>query len=120
MTAQQRWKESYNFAHKAIAEGRNGLAEEYMIYARRFRREAALERALEASQRESEALNEIMRAAIHIGFNYGGNDGAHHKQWTIDQMIRILAGDEYDLLVVKACAGEDGPNTYTWDTGIAP
>lgn len=50
---------------------------------------------------------------------YGGIDGAHHKQWVIDQIARVLI-DNYDKWVVEMCDGEDGPNTYDWDIGIAP
>ncbi len=59
-------------------------------------------------------------AALELAFRYGGIDGGHHKMWVIDQMIRILAGDAYEERVKAECAGEDGPNTYEWDTGIAP
>ena len=75
---------------------------------------------------------------------YGGIDGGHHKMWVIDQMVRALTGcpmvkkkatdcngKEYEYetqgesraykkLVKEACAGEDGPDTYEWDKGIAP
>ena len=50
---------------------------------------------------------------------YGGIDGAHHKQWLIDQVVRALA-DNYDAWVAEWQKGEDGPNTYEWDTGVAP
>ena len=63
---------------------------------------------------------EKIQAAIDLAIRYGGIDGAHHKMWTIDQMLRILAGDGYDELIREANSGEDGPNTYEWDTGIAP
>jgi len=59
-------------------------------------------------------------AAIAVAVQYGSIDGAHHKDWVIDQMIRILAGDDYDLIVANAKAGKDGPETYEWNTGIAP
>lgn len=58
--------------------------------------------------------------AIELAVSYGGIDGAHHKDWVIDQMVRKLAGDSYEELVADACAGEDGPSTYSWNTGIAP
>jgi hypothetical protein len=58
--------------------------------------------------------------AIELAVKYGGTDGAHHKDWVIDQMVRALAGDKYEKIVEEACAGEDGPNTYSWDVGIAP
>lgn len=70
--------------------------------------------------------------AIEMAVCYGGIDGAHHKDWVIDQMVRALCGGKkckydsykkskkYKKLVKDACKGEDGPNTYTWDEGIAP
>jgi len=58
--------------------------------------------------------------ALHLAVRYGGIDGAHHKTWVIDQMVRILAGNNYDAIVTAAKAGEDGPDTYGWDEGIAP
>lgn len=59
-------------------------------------------------------------AAIDLAVQYGGNDGAMHKDWVIDQMVRVLAGDDYPKIVANAKAGEDGPDTYEWNTGIAP
>lgn len=58
--------------------------------------------------------------AINMAVKYGGIDGAHHKDWVIDQMVRILAGDNYEKIIAEAKAGEDGPDTYSWDEGIAP
>jgi hypothetical protein len=65
-------------------------------------------------------LQETIDQAISLAVRYGGIDEAHHKAWTIDQMFRILAGDKYSDIVKNACDGEDGPNTYSWDCGIAP
>lgn len=65
---------------------------------------------------ESERINE----AIELAVRYGGFDGAHHKDWVIDQMVRILAGERYEQIVREACDGEDGPDTYSWETGVAP
>ena len=42
-----------------------------------------------------------------------------HRQ-VIDQMVRILAGDQYTEVIKAARDGQDGPHTYDWDTGIAP
>lgn len=58
--------------------------------------------------------------AIKIGIQFGGFDGAHHKSWVIDQMIRKLSGRNYDQIVADAKAGENGPDTYSWDVGVAP
>ena len=59
-------------------------------------------------------------AAITLATRYGSIDGAHHKNWVIDQMVRLLAGDDYDEVVRLAKAGPNGPDSYEWDCGIAP
>lgn len=78
-------------------------------------------------------------------FMYEGIDGAHHKQWLLDQVVRILKGTkvivkraswsnghtelrfslaepttEYYNWVADCKDGEDGPDTYSYDEGIAP
>lgn len=58
--------------------------------------------------------------ALAIARAYGQDDGSHHKAWVIDQMVRALTGDEYKAWVATFCAGEDGPESYEWDEGIAP
>ena len=89
---------------------------------------------------ESERISEALRVILH----YGGIDGNHHKQWTLDQVVRVLTGCElerkvavgadgkeypyfrrgrsswYDRWVENHNDGEDGPNTYSWDEGIPP
>lgn len=76
---------------------------------------------------------------------YSQIDGAHHKQWCLDQIAQILKGtsiivkvakwdngqEEYRVVldepsnqyrewVVAMCDGEDGPDTYSYDDGCAP
>lgn len=63
---------------------------------------------------------EKIEKAIELAVQFGGFDGAHHKDWTIDQMVRILAGDNYGKVIADAKSGEDGPDTYEWNVGIAP
>ncbi len=82
------------------------------------------------------ALDFIMR--------YGGIDGDHHKTWVIDQVVRALhnvpvtvtrrswndgsitddveqsTNEAYENWVKSYNDGEDGPDTYEWDVGIAP
>ncbi|MDR5020216.1 hypothetical protein RF657_17750 [Yersinia rochesterensis] len=58
--------------------------------------------------------------AIELACRYGGTDEIHHLQWVLDQMVRELAGERYVQIVVDATAGENGPNTYKWEVGIAP
>lgn len=61
-----------------------------------------------------------IQAALALAFDYGGIDGAHHKAWVIDQIVRALAGDRYEAFVTQVQLGMDGPETYKWDCGIAP
>jgi hypothetical protein len=63
---------------------------------------------------------EKIKYALALALEFGSCDGAHHKMWVIDQMVRILADDGYEALVTEAKAGEGGPDTYDWDCGIAP
>ena len=83
--------------------------------------------------------------ALYFIERYGQYDGGHHKQWTLDQIVRVLKGTpviivqaswdngqkewrvatgkpskEYKKWVKDMCKGEDGPNTYEYDEGIAP
>ncbi len=87
---------------------------------------------------------ERVEKALELITLYGGIDGSHHKQWVLDQTVRILTNcpviqrtwidangkeytfddygesEEYDKWLVEYQDGEDGPTTYEWDTGIAP
>lgn len=48
---------------------------------------------------------------------FGGIDGEHHKQWLLDQTLRLLLEDNYVEWL-------DDYNSYKaydpWDEGIAP
>lgn len=87
---------------------------------------------------------ERIEKALAIIVKWGGIDGAHHKDWVLDQAVRALTGcpvaieqaedingvsysyarqtngEAYEALVAQACDGEDGPDTYGWEEGIAP
>lgn len=56
--------------------------------------------------------------ALAVAFDYGQIDGAHHKAWVIDQMVRKLLGSDeaYQEWVATYC----GDDEYEWDTGVAP
>ena len=60
-----------------------------------------------------------IQTAVNLIAEYGCIDGSHHKQWLLDQLINLLV-DDYEEWVAMYEAGEDGPQTYEWDTGIAP
>lgn len=61
-----------------------------------------------------------IQETLNMALGYGAIDGAHHKMWVIDQMVRILTGEDYEKVIADYCNGEDGPDTCHWDTGIAP
>ena len=91
-----------------------------------------------------ESIEDPIKRALAYAIHYGGIDGDHHKAWVIDQMVRALTNcpivdkekldcnrkpytfkaqsesDEYKQFVADAKAGEDGPDTYDWNVGIAP
>lgn len=64
-------------------------------------------------------MEEKIKKALELINNYGGIDGGHHKQWVLDQLIKILS-DDYILWVGNYESGENGLQTCEWDTGIAP
>jgi hypothetical protein len=64
--------------------------------------------------------DERCKRSLDLIRRYGGIDGDHHKTWVIAQIARILAGDEFLAWVAETKAGEEGPDTYAWDEGIAP
>ena len=45
---------------------------------------------------------------------YGQFDGSHHKQWTLDQIARIMKGTP---IVVKLVKWDDGTEDYIVSTG---
>lgn len=62
--------------------------------------------------------------ALDIAWQYSQIDGAHHKAWSIDQMVRaLLGGDaEYNKWITKYTApiSDEPDDYYEWDVGIAP
>lgn len=75
--------------------------------------------------------NPQVERALGFAERFGGIDGAHHKAWVIDQMVRALTGcpmvgdlqgesEAYRTWVDTVKDGEDGPETYSWDEGIPP
>ena len=77
---------------------------------------------LKAPAKTVEPMDAIQRrdAALNLAHRFGGFEKAHNKAWVIDQMVRILSGDEYEAWVTAQKAGEDGPDTYRWENGICP
>jgi hypothetical protein len=56
--------------------------------------------------------------ALNVIHRYAGIDGAHHKQWVLDQVVHMLTGteDKYKQWVENY----NHPDYEDWDTGIAP
>lgn len=48
---------------------------------------------------------------------YGQIDGAHHKQWVLDEVARILKGTP---VVVSIARWEDGKEEYRYSTADPP
>jgi hypothetical protein len=67
-----------------------------------------------------ESIEDRVQLAVDLIARYGQIDGAHHKTWVLDQVVRVLTGDRYEQVIADYCAGEYGPETYGWDEGIAP
>lgn len=68
--------------------------------------------------------DERIAAAMDIAWRYSQCDGAWHKAWAIDQMVRALCGNE-DVYKDWVAEYEKPLSTnpgdyYIWDTGIAP
>lgn len=59
----------------------------------------------------------MVEQAISLALRDARYSGEHHKQWVIDQMLRILTGSAYERVIEnwKRLAREDD-----WWTGIAP
>jgi hypothetical protein len=62
----------------------------------------------------------MMDGVLDLVAQAGLTDGGHHKQWGLDQIARKIMGDRYEEWVAAICKGDDGPDTYSWDTGVAP
>ena len=73
-----------------------------------------------------ECRDERVNEALAIAWRFSQNDGAWHKAWTIDQMVRALCGDDetYKKWVseyTKPFTNDNGElDYYDWDEGIAP
>ena len=72
--------------------------------------EEVAELLAEAQMREQRVLDLIV--------DYGWIDGSHHKQWVLDQIMRVILGADYDSFIESYMSDEDG--MIDWDRGIAP
>lgn len=72
-------------------------------------------KAADETKAKADAL--AIKHAVEIIDQYGGTDGAHHKHWVLDQVLRTLlrTDEEYAKWVQQRRA-----EGYGWDKGIAP
>jgi hypothetical protein len=71
-------------------------------------------------RQEAETDTERVQLTLDLLAADGQVEGSHHQAWVIDQAARILTGDGYEQWIREYRDGEDGPETYSWDEGIAP
>lgn len=59
--------------------------------------------------------------AVDLILTYGQVDGAHHKMWLIDQVLRMLTKENYDEIIKNWCLNqEEDECELEWDIGISP
>ena len=75
-----------------------------------------------AEKEEITSDDERITKAIDIALGYGTTDGGFHKMWVIDQMIRTLAGKNYEKVIedFESETDENGDQAYEWCKGVAP
>ena len=56
--------------------------------------------------------SERIAKAVRLALQYGPHDGAEHKMWTLDQVVRILTGPDYRRTILASRHG--------WDVGTPP
>lgn len=70
--------------------------------------------------------NADVKGALEEIVLYAGFDGAHHKDWVIDQVVRKLTGANYEQFVEAyetPIVYSDAPDDYAqqdWQTGVDP
>jgi hypothetical protein len=64
-------------------------------------------------------LQDRIDKALDIAWKASKTEDAHHKQWLIDQMFRVLVSDpkSYQVMISYYNSMKDEDD---WDTGIAP
>lgn len=58
--------------------------------------------------------------ALALLFKFKSIDGAHHKDWLLDQITHALCSDKYSEFVAYYRKDEDDSYAYEWDEGIPP
>ena len=56
-------------------------------------------------------LEHVIAHAAALIIRWGGIDGTHHKQWVLDQVLRVLMGAKYEEFIALIA---------NWSEGIPP
>lgn len=78
------------------------------------------------SQDVNESLDTRIAEATELILDANCIDGDHHKTWYLDQVLRVLTGDDYEQIIEDyenpgEDEDEDDEDNYAeWDEGIAP
>lgn len=67
---------------------------------------------------DAEYLEDKILNALDILWHKAGYDGAHHKDWVIDQVARTLLDEDYDDWVAAYEKPDENEEMYReWNTG---
>lgn len=58
-----------------------------------------------------------IKKTVETILKYGMIDGAHHKQWILDEALRTLLGDKYYKKIEEY---NKDKSSEDWDIGVAP
>lgn len=64
--------------------------------------------------------NKKISHALLLAHSYGQHIEADRKAWCIDQMVRVLIGDDQKYQEWVRSFEEGGDEAYFWDEGEAP
>ena len=65
-------------------------------------------------------MTKMIKDCSDVALQYGMIDGAHHKQWVIDQMLRVVLKDCYEITIKNFNEQYPLGEYEPWDEGIAP
>lgn len=66
-------------------------------------------------------LEGVLNIAIQFILDNAFVEGENHRVWVIDQVLRILSGDNYEKIVKKWEVEHEGEDwDEEWDVGVAP
>lgn len=69
---------------------------------------------------DGDALWLRVRRAVRVVERFGSTDGAHHKQWLLDQVLRVLLDDGYPFWRKRFDAESRALDYEAWDEGTPP